>query len=115
MLIALKKIGCGFKNFTLVPGGAEQSLQALPHGCIIVDSKDQPVCRNSHRAAPLADRVKQNRAPPPSAFSATIVPPWDSTIERTTASPVPNPLAFVVKNSSNRRSPASSVIPTPYC
>src|SRR5439155_23189853 len=38
-----EKIGCGFKNFAFVPGGAEQSRQALSHRRVIVDHEDQAV------------------------------------------------------------------------
>src|SRR6266508_5163777 len=56
-------------------------------------------CANAYSNAPLAARrgsVTRKRLPPSGGFSASIRPPWASTIRRAMASPSPSPLAFVV-------------------
>src|SRR5439155_12272815 len=55
-----QKIGRRFKNFALIPGGAEQSRQTFSHRRIVVDRKNQAVWTGHHPAkfAALVGRVK---------------------------------------------------------
>lgn len=52
-------------------------------------------------------------APGPSLLNADIRPPWASTIDRQTDSPMPSPLDLVVKKALNRRLAFSVEMPIP--
>src|ERR1044072_5037481 len=78
----------------------EQIFHRPKHGEIVIHEAD--FGRSVHAASlfespRIAGRWKEKQAPRSGAFSAVILPPWVSTMERTMVNPIPMPVSFVEK------------------
>src|SRR5690554_2698669 len=85
--------------------------QCLSEARIVVHDEHNMFVRRHAAAVASTGSAKTNVAPCGVLFSAQSRPPWDSTIERQMASPMPIPRSFVVKKGSNIFSDSS--IPGP--
>src|SRR5262245_10885390 len=120
-----KEVSSGAVGPDLVSARTEQPRDGRPKGRVVVDDVDDgglaahvagsgtdaASSRARVRSCGDAGRKNRNVAPPLGLFSATMVPPWASTIERQIESPSPTPCFLVVKKDWNRRWRSPSDMP----
>src|SRR6058998_154002 len=99
----------------LVAARAEAGGDRLAHLALVVDDEDAPAHDAASAGSAGGGRKIENRLPFPTSLSTSIQPPCSATIPCATArpSPVPSPIALVVKNGSNTRARSSRAMPRP--
>src|SRR5260370_42249233 len=85
----------------------------FPRRHVVVNSVNKPVSKRHQPMFFDAGSRNQNWAPPPSAFSATSVPPCAAMIDREMNNPMPMPSRLVEKNRSKTCSGRSPGNPVP--
>src|SRR5690606_36406624 len=119
--VCIQELLRGTERFDGLPHRAQQALQCVSNGSIVIDDEDRrprvdlisPHYCELPADAVIAGSVKKNRAPPPGFAPHHSLPPCARMIERLIESPRPIPPGFVVKNGLNSSAATAGSMPGP--
>ena len=112
--LAAEELAGALERLGPQPDRFQQALYRHAHVGVVIDDEHGGSARGRHcRVSPSLGRVNWNVAPRPELAAAHKRPPCDSMMDRLIGSPMPVPLALVVKNALKIKSPCCAGNPTP--